>query len=92
MNEDVRIVGASTATSKGQTTIPKDVRDAMGIKDGTPLTWTYENGELKVRARTRRLEDFEPMIPQSGVHLTLEEMDDAIAAAVAEEFDRGRRK
>lgn len=66
MNDKARIAGGSTATSKGQATIPKPVRDAMGIKDGTPLTWTYENGELKVRAKTRRLEDFRPMASQWG--------------------------
>ena len=89
MNEHARIVGASTATSKGQTTIPKDVRDAMGIKDGTPLTWTYENGALTVRARTKRLEDFVPMKPPNSRRLKIEDFDDAIADAVVEEFERG---
>ena len=91
MNEHVRIVGASTATSKGQTTIPKEVREVMGIKEGTPLTWTYEDGELRVRARTRRLEDFEPMVTPAGVGLSVDEMDNAIAEAVADEFERGSR-
>jgi antitoxin PrlF len=89
MNKHVRIEAASKATSKGQTTIPKEVRDVMGIKDGTPLTWTYDNGELKVRARTRRLEDFVPMKPPSGRRLKIEDFDDAIGEAVAEEFERG---
>jgi AbrB family looped-hinge helix DNA binding protein len=89
MNEHARIVGGSKTTSKGQTTIPKEVRDVMGIKDGTPLTWTYENGELKVRARTKRLEDFVPMKPPNGRRLKIEDFDDAIGKAVAEEFERG---
>jgi AbrB family looped-hinge helix DNA binding protein len=92
MNEHARIVGASTATSKGQTTIPKEVRDAMGIKDGTPLTWTYENGELRVRAKTKRLEDFVPMIPPNGRHATIEEMNDAIGEAVTERMERAKAR
>jgi len=92
MNEHSRITGVSTATSKGQTTIPKDVRDAMGIKDGTPLTWTFEKGELKVRARTKRLEDFKPMAPPNGRHITIEEMNDDIGAAVTERMQRARSR
>lgn len=94
MNEQVRIVGASTTTSKGQTTIPKDVRDAMGIKDGTPLTWTYENGELRVRAKTRRLEDFAGLLgePPNGRHATIEDINDAIGEAVTERMRRASRK
>lgn len=92
MNEHTRITGASTATSKGQTTIPKEVRDVMGIKDGTPLTWTYENGELRVRARTKRLEDFKPMIPPNGRHATIEEMNADIGAAVTERMQRAKRR
>ena len=88
VNEHARIVGGSTTTSKGQTTIPKQVRDAMGIKDGTPLTWTYVNGELKVRAKTRRLEDFRPMVPPNGAHVTIEEMNQSIGEAVTERMRR----
>ena len=88
MNEHGRIVGASTITSKGQTTIPKDVRDAMGIKEGTPLTWTYEDGKLTVRAKTKRLEDFEPMIPPNGANATIDDMSRAIGEAVTERMKR----
>lgn len=94
MNEHVRITGASTATSKGQTTIPKEVRDAMGIKDGTPLTWIYEDGELRVRAKTKRLEDFAGLLgkPPNGRHATIEDMNNAIGEAVSERMRRASRK
>ena len=75
-------------TSKGQVTIPKPIRDALGIKDGTPVDWTYEDGELTVRAKTRRLEDFEPMIPPNGAHATIEDMNRAIGEAVTERMKR----
>ena len=88
MNKHVKISGTSTATSKGQVTIPKPIRDALGIKDGTPVDWTYEDGELTVRAKTRRLEDFEPMIPPNGAHATIEDMNRAIGGAVTERMKR----
>lgn len=88
MNKHVKISGTSTATSKGQVTIPKPIRDALGIKDGTPVDWTYEDGELTVRAKTRRLEDFEPMIPPNGAHATIEDMNRAIGEAVTERMKR----
>jgi antitoxin PrlF len=91
MNEHIKVLGESTATSKGQTTIPKSVRDALGIKEGTPLRWKLENGVLTVRAKTKRLEDFLPLIPPNGRHVTIEEMDDSIGEEVAERDRRSRQ-
>lgn len=90
MNEQVRIVGDSTATSKGQTTIPKPVRDALGIKDGTPLRWKLEGGVLTVSAKTKRLEDFAGMLgpPPNGLHVTVEEMNEAVLEEAADRFRR----
>ena len=90
MNEQVRILGDSTATSKGQTTIPKSVRDALGIKDGTPLRWKLEGGVLTVSAKTKRLEDFAGILgpPPNGRHVTVEEMNEAVLEEAADRFRR----
>jgi AbrB family looped-hinge helix DNA binding protein len=90
MNDHVTIRQQSTVTSKGQTTIPKELRDALGIKEGTPLRWKLENGVLTVRPKTRRLEDFVPMVPPNGRHVTIEDMDRAIGEAVAERDRRAK--
>lgn len=42
---------AATVTSKGQVTIPKPVRDALGIKAGDELIFRVE-GDRAVLART----------------------------------------
>ena len=40
----------STLTDKGQTTVPKEVRDALGIKPRQRLPWALEaNGPVVVR-------------------------------------------
>lgn len=86
MNKVARLHAASAVSSKGQTTIPKEVRDALGIKEGTPISWELENGVLTVRAKTRRLEDFIGILgaPPNGRHVAVDEMDEGIADAVAD--------
>lgn len=88
---DETILEASSAvTSKGQTTIPKQVRDALGIKEGTPLRWKLKDGVLTVRAKTKRLEDFAGILgpPPNGRHVTIEEMNDAVLEEAADRFRR----
>ncbi len=92
MSELAIIQLQSTVTSKGQTTIPKELRDALGIKEGTPLRWKLENGVLTVRPRSRRIEEFAGLLgpPPNERHVTVEQMDDAIGEAVAERDRRSR--
>jgi len=92
MNEHVRVYVESTVTSKGQTTVPKELRDALGIKAGTPLRWKLENGVLTVRPKTKRLEDFVPMAPPNDRHVTIEEMNEDIGRAIADDMRRINRQ
>lgn len=39
---------ASTLTSKGQTTVPKEVRDALDLSVGDRLTWEISGGKVTV--------------------------------------------
>ena len=78
-------------TSKGQTTVPKEVRDFLGLEEGTQVEWTLdEEGKATVKPRKLRAVDLAGFLgkPPSGVHLTIEEMNDAIGEAVAERFRR----
>ena len=46
-------------TSKGQITVPKQVRDRLGIEPGDALEFHFEDGRLEVRpVRRRRLKEF----------------------------------
>jgi AbrB family looped-hinge helix DNA binding protein len=40
----------ATLTSKGQVTVPKAVRDALGLQHGDQLSWELEDGSVRVRA------------------------------------------
>ena len=44
----------STLTSKGQTTIPKDIRDSLGIKSGDRMTFTLmPDGTVLLRIKNK---------------------------------------
>ena len=44
----------STLTSKGQTTIPQEIREAVGLQTGAKLNWSVTpDGVLIVRAKTQ---------------------------------------
>lgn len=90
MNEHTRISAKSRMTSKGQTTVPKEVRDALGAGEGTQLNWVVDGGSVSVTAKSLNIADFAGFLgkPPSGVHLTVEQMNQAIGEAVAERFRR----
>ncbi len=47
----------STLTSKGQTTIPQEIREAVGLQTGAKLNWSVTpDGVLIVRAKTQSIE------------------------------------
>jgi len=43
-------VEVATHTAKGQVTVPKAVRDALGLRQGDQLSWELEDGSVRVRA------------------------------------------
>jgi AbrB family looped-hinge helix DNA binding protein len=48
------MTAAATLTSKGQTTIPKEIRDALGMKAGDRMTFTaMADGTVVVRLKNR---------------------------------------
>ena len=48
----------TTLTSKGQTTIPKEIRDGLGLKAGDRITFTMlADGAVIMRVKTASLGD-----------------------------------
>ena len=53
----------STITSKGQTTVPRQVREQLGAGPGTRLVWhVMPGGGLFVRAKTHSVLDLAGML------------------------------
>jgi antitoxin PrlF len=65
---------ATTVTSKGQVTIPKRVRDAMGIRPGAQVVFDVNDaGEIILRksvaAKSRRPDRFERALGSAEIKL-----------------------
>ena len=67
----------STITSKGQTTVPADVRASIGGVPGTRLMWTVlPDGRVLVRVKNKSILDMVGMMkPSPGKHVSIEEMN-----------------
>jgi len=44
------IIGISSVTSKGQVTLPKEIREAVGIHEGDKVEITYDGKHVEVRS------------------------------------------
>jgi AbrB family looped-hinge helix DNA binding protein len=82
----------SSITAKGQATIPKPVRDYLGLKPGDRIKFfMHPNGSVVLL----------PKLPATALRgivkprrppVTIEEMDEAIASGAAEAVLRPRRR
>ena len=74
-------MSAATLTSKGQTTIPKDIRDGLGLAPGDQLDFhLLSNSSATIRARRGTLKDFIGILRKPGQRpLSLKAMDEGIA-------------
>lgn len=62
----------STVTSKGQVTIPKQIRRELGIRQGSRVGFAVKNGKAEVRVLHRapaRIESGYGMLGSRGRHL-----------------------
>ena len=75
----------ATVTSKGQITIPVEVRDALNIRTGTRVQFLpNSDGTWDFIPLTDSVMDLAGFIKWDGPPVTLEEMDAAIAEGAAE--------
>jgi antitoxin PrlF len=81
-------------TSKGQTTVPKEVRDFLGLEEGTQMEWVLDDeGRATVKPRKGRAVDLAGFLGPSPVGpVTIEEMNEAIGQAVVERFERAVKR
>ena len=83
----------ATMTSKGQVTVPKDVREDMGLKPGSKLMFVkVRDGFYRVVPRTGTAADLVGMLyDPDRPTMTIEEMNEAIAEGGAASGMRGYR-
>jgi AbrB family looped-hinge helix DNA binding protein len=80
----------TTLTSKGQITLPKEVRDQLGLKAGVKFEcYVDRDGHVVLVPLTVKLEDLIGILPYSGPPKTIEEINEAIERAAVERVTRG---
>ncbi|HEV2746492.1 MAG TPA: AbrB/MazE/SpoVT family DNA-binding domain-containing protein [Allosphingosinicella sp.] len=80
---------AATMTSKGQITVPAEVRSKFGLRAGTRVDFAENDaGELVMRPRTGDIRALRGIVEYRGPPVSLEDINKAIGEAVAEEFKR----
>ena len=62
----------STLTTKGQTTVPKEVRDALALEPGDKLSWQIHGGRVAITTDRPSLLDFEGFIKNSSGDVVVE--------------------
>lgn len=67
---------ATTMTTKGQVTVPRDIRERLGLKSGDKMVFTMlSDGTVVMRPKTRRLMDLAASLTRPGQpKVSIEEM------------------
>ena len=73
-------------TSKGQTTIPAEVREVLNLKSGDRIRYINRDGEIIMKAKNKRAD--RPLLGKfhdpNRPTITLTQMDEAIGEAIAD--------
>ena len=73
-------MSAATLTPKGQLTLPKEVRAALGVGPGDRVEFVrMEDGNYAVMPATQSVKMLKGLIPKPRKPVTLADMDAAIA-------------
>lgn len=81
-------MATAKVTSKGQVTIPVEVRRRLGIEPGTRIDFVWhEAGRYELSVVSSSIRDLKGTVPSVGRAVTVEEMNEAIATAATGEAD-----
>jgi antitoxin PrlF len=64
---EIQMPTDATLTSKGQTTIPKEIRDALGMQPGDRMTFTLmPDGTVVMRVKNKSVTELAGMLHKTG--------------------------
>ncbi len=73
-------MATATLTSKGQTTVPLEVRSYLGLHTGDKLEFIIEDdGRVVLEALTSDVRELKGILPKPKKAITVEKMNKAIA-------------
>ena len=86
-------MATAAVTSKGQITIPIEVREELGLKAGDRIEFLKsEEGKFFIQPKKGSIVNLRGMFKWTGKPVTIEEMDEAIAAHIREDWARFERQ
>jgi len=65
-------------TSKGQITIPKDIRDILNLDVGDKVEFILQDDRVVLRAATASVKDLKGILPKPKRKVSLDMMEEAI--------------
>ena len=82
----------ATLTTKGQITIPKEVREHLGVETGDRLSFVVQqDGTVLVQSITRHVRELGGLLHRAGRRpVSIREMDEGIATRMRRKFGRRR--
>lgn len=79
-------------TSKGQITVPKEVRLRLNLKTGDRVVFVVEDdGTVRLRAANKDISSLRGILPPPRRKATIEQIEESIAKAAVERFLRNDR-
>ena len=86
-------MATAALTSKGQITIPIEVREELGLKTGDRIEFVKsEGGKFFIQPKKGSIMNLRGMFKWTGKPVSVEEVDEAIAAHVVEDWERFERQ
>jgi AbrB family looped-hinge helix DNA binding protein len=71
-------------TSKGQITLPKAIRERLGLKKGDRVRFIVDDdGKVRLLPAKRDVSELMGILPKPKRRLSIEELDDIVQTAVA---------
>jgi len=85
-------VPTATLTTKGQITIPKEVREHLGVETGDRLSFVVQkDGSVVVKSITRHVRELGGLLHRPAQRaVSVNEMDEGIARRMRTKFGRRR--
>ncbi len=77
----------ATLTTKGQVTIPKEIRELLRLHSGDKIDFfVKDSGEAVIRPISRKVDDVFCKLKNNKKHVSVEEMNQAIQKRLKEKY------
>jgi AbrB family looped-hinge helix DNA binding protein len=82
------VVWTGTISSKGQLTIPKPVREALGLEPGTKVLFVLREGKVELEVISGDIRQWQGALKEQDTGASPEKVREHVRRAIAEEVVR----